>query len=738
MPRLLYAWETGADLGHVSVFLPVARDLRDKGWTVCFAIPLSANIGAAAIELVESQGFRCIDAPGSSAVGTGSESSCHADFVASLPTFSNSAALTYVLKTWLAIFEAERTDVVVGDYALSALMAARVASVVAISLDLGFYYPEIEQPLPEFDVRKSVLEFIPYAYEAPPRDIEQKLLEMINGVLVGLGSKPMNSFSDIYLADSQLLLNSPELAAFPRINKNDFLGPVIIGNGGCEPDWPVLELDGPKVFAYLKLGSDEIQAVLDALKSDPLRSVIAYVPDCPSAIADRYRSSHFALLDKPADITKVLNDADLVICHAGAGLLAQSLLAGIPVLTAPMHLEQMYNAFRASETGAAVQINVGDDSVTINERIDYILSDAMVRARARAFRLRNAPAEIPQIRTRIEDAYRSRRQITPGSGTRQRTCDTVSFRDFDVVFLSYDEPNAEQNWELLKERVPGAKRVHGVSGFDAAHKAAADASDTERFILVDADNQVHDGFFDLKVSVPPQLQHAVWQWCSINAANGLAYPYGGLKVWTREIVRGMRTHEACDDAASPLSLDFWAQPAYQVFSPSYSTNYTNASPLQAFRSGFRETLKLAKFHGHVREPKDFERFSATPQGRRVAIWMSVGADVTNGYWSMLGARMGFLSCFGETFEISNINQYDWFDQLWERTCKRLGPCEGSAALELVNYVEQLGREIRSIVKRPPILDMSPENSAAFRSALASQVIGDRPVFSPFRVMVDFQ
>ena len=46
---------------------------------------------------------------------------------------------------------------------------------------------------------------------------------------------------------------------------------------------------------------------------------------------------------------------------------------------------------------------------------------------------------------------------------------------FDIVFLSYDEPNADKNYADLLNKAPWAKRVHGVKGFDAAHKAAAAA-----------------------------------------------------------------------------------------------------------------------------------------------------------------------------------------------------------------------------------------------------------------------
>ena len=104
--------------------------------------------------------------------------------------------------------------------------------------------------------------------------------------------------------------------------------------------------------------------------------------------------------------------------------------------------------------------------------------------------------------------------------------------EFDIVFLSYDEPNADVHYADLLTKAPWAKRVHGIKGSDAAHKAAAALSDTEWFITVDADNIVHTEFFDLDLDMSdPKIQ--VYGWCGRNSVNGLRYGNGGLKIWIR-------------------------------------------------------------------------------------------------------------------------------------------------------------------------------------------------------------
>ena len=44
--------------------------------------------------------------------------------------------------------------------------------------------------------------------------------------------------------------------------------------------------------------------------------------------------------------------------------------------------------------------------------------------------------------------------------------DRVRISDLDFVYISFKEPNKEENWADLKNKVPWAKRVDGVVGFD--------------------------------------------------------------------------------------------------------------------------------------------------------------------------------------------------------------------------------------------------------------------------------
>ena len=123
----------------------------------------------------------------------------------------------------------------------------------------------------------------------------------------------------------------------------------------------------------------------------------------------------------------------------------------------------------------------------------------------------------------------------------------IDIADLDCIYLSYDEPEKEEFWVRIKNMVPWATRVDGIKGSDSAHKAAAAASTTERFILIDGDNIPDAAFFNQTLTfATPEWEQAVFRWRARNHINGLMYGNGGLSSLTREFVMDMSTHEATD------------------------------------------------------------------------------------------------------------------------------------------------------------------------------------------------
>jgi hypothetical protein len=247
----------------------------------------------------------------------------------------------------------------------------------------------------------------------------------------------------------------------------------------------------------------------------------------------------------------------------------------------------------------------------------------------------------------------------------------IAVAELDCIFISYDEPNAELNWARNLQRVPWAKRVHGVKGFDAAHKAAAELSRTARFITIDGDTLIDENFMDQTLKVRAGIRDALFAWKSLNTLHGLCYGNGSLKCWPRELVRNMRTHEVSE--GEQAKVDFcWTIP-HVGMRACYSATNSSASPYQAFRSGFREGCKITLERGSPLEPGKIQNRSWNEAMRLLKIWCCVGADSDNGLWSIYGARSGLRMMMNyPSPEYEQIADYDWFLGQFDQAARAVG------------------------------------------------------------------
>jgi len=215
----------------------------------------------------------------------------------------------------------------------------------------------------------------------------------------------------------------------------------------------------------------------------------------------------------------------------------------------------------------------------------------------------------------------------------------VDVADLDCIYLSYDEPQKEEFWAKIQNMVPWAKRVDGVKGSDAAHKAAAEASDTERFVLIDGDNLPYPEFFDITLDIKPEHEDCVFRWKAVNAVNGLMYGNGGISCWTRKFVNNMKTHEN-SDGADENEVEFCYDPKYLAMNNVYSTTHPNGDAYHAWRAGFREGVKMCLKKGTKPSLLEFNEMVHRSNFDRLSIWHNIGSDTDYGDSCIAGARYG--------------------------------------------------------------------------------------------------
>lgn len=129
---------------------------------------------------------------------------------------------------------------------------------------------------------------------------------------------------------------------------------------------------------------DETLGALGAISSrTPVRAVISSLDPPPSDTLARAGAATVSFGLGRQD--ELLADADLVVCGGGHGMLAKSLLAGVPVVVVPGGGDQWELANRVSRQGSGVLVRPAD-ATAIAEAIEAVLCDpshAAAAARAR-------------------------------------------------------------------------------------------------------------------------------------------------------------------------------------------------------------------------------------------------------------------------------------------------------------------------------------------------------------------
>jgi len=134
----------------------------------------------------------------------------------------------------------------------------------------------------------------------------------------------------------------------------------------------------------------------------------------------------------------------------------------------------------------------------------------------------------------------------------------------------------------------------------------------------------------------PKIQ--VYGWCGRNRVNALRYGNGGLKIWKKDFVLNMKTHENSDSDRG--QVDFCWEDGYQNFPMSFSESIVTGSPFQAWRAGFREGVKMTLLDGVKVPPMEIQQRIWWHNIHRLRMWSTVGSHEQNGDFAVLGARMG--------------------------------------------------------------------------------------------------
>jgi hypothetical protein len=215
-------------------------------------------------------------------------------------------------------------------------------------------------------------------------------------------------------------------------------------------------------------------------------------------------------------------------------------------------------------------------------------------------------------------------------------------QQLDIVFISNGEPNAEQNLKrlILLPKTNRTVRVDGINGRAAAYHAAARLSTTPWFFAVFAKLEVDIDFdWSWQPDYWQQPKHYIFH--AGNPVNGLVYGHQAMIAYNKQLVL----------ENNGVGLDFTLDQAHEVVPIISGTANYAESPWMAWRTAFREALKLRASLPDVENEY------------RLKVWLKEDSGtIANGHWSHKGAQDAvefYDEVKGNPLELRKSYEWEW-------------------------------------------------------------------------------
>lgn len=394
MSRIAFAWELGGSFGHISVLLPFARKLVQRGHDVSLALHELHNAG----RLLGGSGLRLLQAPVwvQQTVGLPEPPLNYSEILMRYG-YLDAGALSGLVAAWRALFELLECDLVVAEHAPTALLAARSMGLASAALGPGFNLPPRRTPMPNMRPWLKVT-------RQRLKGSDATVLGTMNAILAAYGVKPLDAVSELFEIDGNFLCTFAELDHYPQRGASAYWGPCYDLSVGQEIVWPAGA--GQRVFVYLETNGRDFEPVMDAVTALGLRAIVC-APGIVDGVKKKYESPRVVISSRPFRLDALLRDCDLVVGYGGHGLTAGVLMAGVPLLLLPTHLERFLLASRVAALGAGLAVNPEMPMPDYAAVLSQMLGDPGYREQARRFARKYAAfdqeAQQEAIAARIEE-----------------------------------------------------------------------------------------------------------------------------------------------------------------------------------------------------------------------------------------------------------------------------------------------------------------------------------------------
>ncbi len=391
MARVLFGWEFGGGLGHLTTLLPIAEGLAGDHEAV-FAVKhlgdsqrfLTGRGGPVADSmLLQAPRWPTVYQPKDPRALAHS----HADTLRN-HGYHDPALLLGQARGWQAIIRLVEPSLVVADYSPTLLMAAR-GQVPTLAVGTGYSIPPPGQPCPPMR---------PWETEVPAssRTAEREVLQAVQSVQKQLGVRPVDHLADIFNGDATFACTIPEFDPYRAFRREPPLAPYNVPAFGAVR--PLETRPENRVFVYLPANNRHLATTLDAIVRLKLPGDV-FVPGIDAGLRRRFESSSLTFHDRPLPLEQVLPESRIAIHHGGHATAFAALRAGTPQLLLVNNLERLVTSYGLHQLNCAITVNA-DGKLTVESVMGYLrrlLDTAETRnaATATAERLAAQPPSDP-------------------------------------------------------------------------------------------------------------------------------------------------------------------------------------------------------------------------------------------------------------------------------------------------------------------------------------------------------
>lgn len=332
MKTVLFAWELGGGIGHVTSMSRLAARLRRHGIRLCAAM---ANLHSA--QILRDAGVETFQAPPWPVVSftpaerAAQSSVSMSDLLASCGLADEQAARA-MLCAWDDILGAIRPDLVVADYAPMASLTSR-GRIPLIVIGNGYTLPPSE------------MKRFPLLHRFhPPRWKEEEVLATVNRALRSIGQSSLERLPQIFSGDATLVETLPLLDPYDLQRAEPADGPIL-----GSPPVPRGQ-DASAILVYVSHGHKLRPDVVEALRPFANRLYI-HAPELTAEQSDDFARSGARIHLAPILLRETLPSSRLAIHLGGTGLAAEAIAAGVPQLVLATHNEQELNGCALESAG---------------------------------------------------------------------------------------------------------------------------------------------------------------------------------------------------------------------------------------------------------------------------------------------------------------------------------------------------------------------------------------------------